>query len=174
MSRLLSVAVLLAAVPAVANAQERTYEPSHDSPSGEELVLAFVSSTWCVGSRAPGLHEAIEQAKLEMSDHASVEGIDFRALGVALDWPADSGIAYLQEFGEFDELIVGSNWWNLGAQELIWEDDETNPRIPQIIIFRREITSSGAPSFGPRRVIKRVEGGDTIVDWVQAGAELTD
>lgn len=173
MSRLLSVAVLLTAVPALAMAQVPTYEPSHDTPSGEELVLAFVSSTWCVGNRAPGLHEAIEQAKLEMSDRASVEGIDFRALGVALDWPADSGIAYLQEFGEFDELVVGSNWWNLGAQELIWEDDETNPQIPQVIVFRREITSSGTPSFGPRRVLKRVVGGDPIVDWVQAGAELT-
>ena len=172
MSRLFSAAVLLAVLPTLVSAQEPEYEPRHDNPSGEELVLAFVSSTWCVGNRAPGLHEAIEQAKLTMSQRAVVEGIDFRAIGVSLDWPADSGIAYLKEFGEFDEMVVGSNWWNMGAQALIWEDEQTNPSIPQVIIFRREISTT--PSFGPRHVLKRVEGGDTIVDWVQTGAKLSE
>lgn len=172
MTRLNIVLALMLVCQAGANAQKQVYEPSHVTPAGEELVLAFISSTWCVGNRAPGLHEAIEEAKLTMADRASVEGIRFRAVGVALDWPTADGIAYLNEFGEFDELVVGSNWFNLGVEELIWEDEETSASIPQVIIFRREVKASPTPSFGQREVLKRVTGGDAIVAWIEAGLNL--
>jgi hypothetical protein len=174
MARWISLLILVAVLPTVAQAQQREYEPSNDIRADEELVLVFVSSSTCVGARATGLHEAIRQAKLTISDRASIEGVDFRAVGVALDWPTADGVAYLSEFGKFDELTVGSNWFNLAAETMIWGDDGTDPTIPQLIVFRREIATAPTPSFGKRKVLKRVEGSDSIVEWVRAGVALLE
>ena len=117
MMRFVFVLTLLLVLPPVVNAQEPEYEPSYANPAGEEVVLAFVSSSWCAGNRAPGLHEAIERAKLTFEDRAKSEEVGFRAVAVGLDWSTADGIAYFREFGEFDELIGVSNWFNIGVQE---------------------------------------------------------
>lgn len=70
MARLIPLMAVLLICPTLL-AQEPAYEPSYDNPDGEEMVLVFVSSTWCAGNRAPGIHEAIEEAKLTIAGQAS-------------------------------------------------------------------------------------------------------
>lgn len=154
-------------------AQAPRYEPTNASPNGPELVMTYISSSWCIGNRAPGLHEAVDSLKLLLADWAHRHNMTFRAVGVALDWEPDSGWAYLAEFGRFDELDVGSNWFNLGAALLIWADTTAAPRIPQVLVYRHDIRSTkDRVTVGKPLLLKRVEGGDEVVAWARGGTLL--
>jgi len=160
--------VFLIAAPLGAQA---SYTPTYENPRASELVAVYISSSWCVGNRAAGLHEAIEAAKLRFAQRAKAEGRTFRAVGVALDWAPDSGLAYLREFGQFDELVVGSNWFNLGATVLVFGDSAGRPTIPQLLVYERTINTSNPRrlAFGAPHVLYRVAGGDSIVIRVKEG-----
>ena len=97
-------------------------------------------------------------------------------IGVALDWATDSGLAYLREFGRFDEIAVGRNWFNLVAERFIWSDSTAQGSIPQVLVYEQTTTpgARGArrPTIGPAHVIKRVYGGAPIVEWVQRCAPI--
>ncbi len=165
------VTALVLVGPSAATAQR--YRPSSADPKGPELIAVYISASWCAGNRAPGLHEAIDTLKLMLQRRAQRAGRQFRAVGVALDWNADSGLAYLKEFGAFDELLVGMNWSNLGAERYIWADSGATPGIPQVLVYEQSVTE-GNPRmiFGPSRVLKRVYAGDSIVTWVHRGAPI--
>lgn len=148
------------------------YAPAFPNPQGTpQLVAVYISSSNCVGNRAPGLHQAIDSLKLLLQARASATGRQFRAVGVALDWSPDSGLAYLRQFGAFDELDIGRNWFGLGVERFIWADSTARPVIPQIVIYEQELSPGpGRARFGPPSVLRRVLGGDSIVTWVRAGA----
>jgi hypothetical protein len=159
----------LSAVPL--GAQER-YTPAFDNPRGSELVAVYISSSRCIGNRAAGLHEAIEAAKVRLAQRAKSEGRTFRAVGVSLDWAPDTGLAYLKEFGQFDELVIGSNWFNLGATNFVFGDSTGRPSIPQLLVYERTINTSNPRrlAFGAPHVLLRIVGGDSIVARVNDGA----
>jgi hypothetical protein len=154
-----------------AQAQVPVYTPTYANPFGSELVAVYISSSHCVGNLAPGLREAVEQAKVRLGARAKAEGRTFRAVGVALDWAPDSGLAYLRGFGQFDELVIGSNWFNVAATMLIFADSTGVPSIPQLIVYERTINVSNPRrlQFGQPRVLRRVVGGDSIVVRVKDG-----
>ena len=172
MNRLLSLAFLLTAVlvPSVQGQQAR-YAPTFRNPRGSELVLMYISSSTCMGNRSRGIHEAVEQAKIHLAARAQAEGRTFRAIGVALDWQPDSGLAYLREFGQFDELVVGSTFFNLGATDLIWGDSTSRATIPQLILYERTVDPSNPRRIrlGRPHVLDTVVGGDSIVARVASG-----
>jgi hypothetical protein len=170
MRPLLACAVTAWLIAGPLEAQER-YTPAFDDPRGSELLAVYVSSSWCIGNRAPGLHEAIEAAKLRLAQRAKTEGRTFRAVGIALDWAPDSALAYLREFGQFDELVLGSNWFNLGATTLIWGDSTGLPGIPQLLVYERTINTSNPRrlALGAPHVLYRIIGGDSIVVRVKDG-----
>lgn len=149
------------------------YVPTFPSPRGTQLVAVYISNSTCVGNRAPGLREAIDSLKLLLRARAAAEGRQFRAVGVALDWSPDSGLAYLGHFGAFDELDVGRNWFGLGVERFIWADSTVPPNIPQVVVYLQDVAlGTGRPVFGQPTVLKRVFGGSAIVTWVRSGAAL--
>jgi hypothetical protein len=131
-----------------------------------------MSSSTCAGNRAPGLHQAVDSLKLLLQARAAASGQQFRVVGVALDWSPDSGFAYLRQFGAFDELDVGRNWFGLGVERFIWADTTARPTIPQVVIYEQDIAPAGRAVFGRANVLKRVLGGDSIVTWVRSGAPI--
>lgn len=156
-----------------ASAQSARYQPSDKTPSGPELVMTYVSATWCVGNRAPGLHESVDSLKLLLAGWARQHNMTFRAVGVSLDWQTDSGLAYLAEFGKFDELVVGSNWFNLAATTLIWPDTTAEPGIPQVLVYQHDVVpGKSRVTIGRPVILKRVQGGDQVVAWARQGAPL--
>jgi len=153
--------------------QAQGYQPSYDNPRGPELVAVYISASTCVGNRAPGLHEALDSLKLILQARARAAGAVFRMVGVALDWAPDSGVAYLRGFGAFDELNVGRNWFNLGAERWIWSDSSATSDIPQVVVYEQTIAMAPRRvEFSTPHVLKRVFGGDKIVEWVRGGAAV--
>ena len=66
-------------------------------------------------SRDPESKEAIRQMKAMLAHQADSLKRPLSVNGIALDWFVDSGVAYLQSLGAWDEITVGNNWGNPGA-----------------------------------------------------------
>ena len=167
--------LLLLSCAASLPAQSATYEPNYATPEGPELLGIFISSYDCGGGQVEGLKEAVEELKLILARRAQEEGSNFRMIGIAVGWEVAASIEYFADFGAFDELVVGSNWFNVGAQRFLWADTTTKSTIPQVQVFRQQV---GFPT--PRRVefsdsepLIRVLGSTEIIEWVSEGAPFS-
>jgi hypothetical protein len=68
---------------------------------------------------------------------------------------------------------LGSNWYGLQPEILMFSGGGVPPVVPQLVVFERQVTTgAGTPSFGPRKVLRTLRGRDQIVAWVRAGAPL--
>jgi len=147
------------------------YRPSFENPRGQELVAVLVSSSHCVGNSVPGFLTAVDSMNRALATQASRSGMNFVSIGVATDWEPDSGYAYLKSLSHFGELIVGRNWFNLGAAHYVWADSTGKPLEPQVILLERrtDMDSTGV-RIGSDRVLARYLGAGEIVSWVKQGA----
>lgn len=100
-ARTASVAASLAP-PAKREAARAGYQPAAAIKSGEEIALVFIGASFCNAHNTPGFPEVVEAAKLRLQRQAQQGGMQFRAIGVALDWRPADGLAFLARFGEWD------------------------------------------------------------------------
>ena len=153
-------------------AQDTPYTPRHERPEGREVVAVYIGSATCGPCHLPENKAALEAMKRLLDERAQREGWSFSATGVALDWDPATGYAFLQDVGAFDEVLVGRSWSNLAAIEYIWSDQDTQPLMPQVVLFEREArTTPDGLTFGDRTVIGRYVA-DELVAWVDRGAPL--
>ncbi|HEX8393520.1 MAG TPA: hypothetical protein VF665_14345 [Longimicrobium sp.] len=160
------------AAPASTETALRVYQPGTSLESGEEIVLVFIGASFCNAQNRPGFPAVIENAKLRLQEQAKASGARFRAIGVALDWRASDGIAFLGRFGEFDEVGSGGNWISEGATKYIWRDHPGGADVPQLLVLRRSVQADRAVQIGEDRVVKRIRGANDIEAWVAGGAAL--
>jgi hypothetical protein len=151
----------------------QSYGPSYADPHGTQLVAVYLGAASCGPCRLPATRAAIDSIKVHLAQRARLRGQQFRAVIVSMDWEPDSGLAVARESGGWDEMILGRNWSNLGAEHYIWADTATAPSLPQIIVYEQEITMTARVVFGPRRVLRRVHGADALVRWASQGAPLS-
>ncbi len=171
---------LAAAVPAARPAVDstpaaplvRSYTPNYRLRTGNEILLVFVGGSFCRANRRPGFHQAVENAKLRVRDQAVARGRQFRAVAVSLDWKPTEALAFLDGFGNFDEVSVGSNWVNDSAIRYVWRDLPGDPTVPQLVVVERHVEVGRTVQVGSERVLKRVLGAEQIFDWARQGAPL--
>lgn len=161
----------LAALPA-ADKAVRAYVPDAGLRKGKEIVLVLVGAAFCGAQREPGFPQAVEDAKLRVREQARSRGAQFRAVAVSLDWKTDEALAFLEGFGAFDEVTVGSNWLNEGARRYIWRDLPGPAAVPQLLVIEREIEIEPQVQVRSERVIKRLAGAPPVIEWVRAGAKI--
>jgi hypothetical protein len=158
--------------PAAAEAARPVYQPGASIQAGDEIALVFIGASFCNAHNTPGFPEVVEAAKLRLQRHARQGGMQFRAIGVALDWRAADGLAFLARFGEWDEVASGSNWISDAATKYIWRDIPGDADVPQLLVLRRTVQTGQALRLGEDRVVKRILGTADIEAWVAAGATL--
>lgn len=159
-------------LPAKAEVAQAAYQPAGSLVAGEELVLVFIGASFCNAQNTPGFPEVVETAKRRLKERAQANGMSFRVVGVALDWRAADGLAFLARFGEFDEVASGSNWISDGATKYIWRDMPGDADVPQMLVLRRAVETGQAIRLGEDRFVKRIRGTTDIKNWVAAGATL--
>lgn len=153
--------------------EARGYQPTYEDPSGTQLVAVYLSASTCAPCRGPQMPALIDSVKLQLQRQAKARGQQFRAVFVGMDWEPDSALALAKEDGLWDELDVGWDWFNVGAEQYIWGNAATTPGLPQIIVFQQKITTGkGRPAFGPRRVLLHVLGPVALKEWVDRGSPL--
>lgn len=168
----LPVAALSGQAPAYTPAYEQGF-PAVVSP-GRELVLVFVGASGCKPSNAPGMSQAVEQAKVAVAAQARARGLRFAAIGVAEDIRPDSGLAFLGRNGRFDELVVGRAYLNAASSVHTAGRPQNGGGTPQVLVFERDVTFPTASTIRLSAPVYRLElvGSEAILDWAKAGALL--
>lgn len=161
-----------AAPPPPSESALRTYVPDFEFRKGTEIVVVLVGAAFCGAQREPGFPQAVEEAKLRVQEQAKARGAQFRAIAVSLDWKTDEALGFLESFGAFDEIHVGSNWLNDGARRYIWTDLPGEPVVPQVLVIEREIETEPAVQVRSERVVKRIAGAAPVIAWVREGARM--
>jgi len=166
--------LFLSSAPALSG-QTQTYEPDYETPVGRELIGVFISSHTCGGGQAAELKEAVEELKFVLSERAREAGVNFRMIGVIVSWEVEESLEYLAEFGAFDEVVVGSNWFNVGAQHYLWADSTKKTVIPQVQVIEHEVRPSERRlDIGPPLTLIQVLGSEEIIQWVGEGAPVPE
>lgn len=165
---------LRATPPPAADSAVRSYVADLGIKTGAEVALVFVGASFCGAHNIPGFPQLIENAKIAVQRQARTGGKQFRAVGVAVDWKPADGYAFLARFGEFDEIMAGSNWIGDGATRYVWRDLPGGAEVPQIIIMERHVDAEAARTIrmSEDRVVRRIQGTKAIEAWVAAGAPI--
>jgi hypothetical protein len=139
-----------------------------------EVAAVFIGMADCCDALTKDLVAPIDSARKMLRLRALRAGEVFRMVGVSLDWDPKVGWNYISQFGEFDEVGLGSNWFGLQPEILMFSGSTgVQPSVPQLVLIERTITlDTGNPTFGPRRVLRALQGRDQIIAWVQSGAPL--
>jgi len=147
---------------------ESTYLPEYLFSDGNEIALVYITSAHCFFSTSPEMPKLIEKAKLRARNEAIENGASFAAIGVVVDWNVNQGFKHLSQFGEFDEVIIGRNWFNTGARKFIYADTTVlRGSVPQLVIVSRlnEVQRNDASStynIKEQNIIARYSGADEI------------
>ena len=127
-----------------------TYQPAYDRVEGDQLVQLFVGSSTCRWSADPDLPAIVESLKVRFAEYAARHDLGFRATANILDWVPESGLAFLESFGAFDEIAVGGSWSGHGLVRQTW-DHGLPPTTPAVYILWRHLAVEG-DSLGVNRI----------------------
>lgn len=148
---------------------------SVDSAEGEnlELVAILVSSSTCAGNTYPGFLNAARRVPWLIQERGLEAGMAHYLMGVAIDPVAAEGWRYLEDIGEFHEVVVGGGWANTGALRYIWEGGHLSPHVPQLLVLRRTtLLSSQHVSVSEVTILRHLDSPEALVGWVGDGAPL--
>jgi len=148
-----------------------TFWPRHQQTidtryeSGTHLLMVFAAPTSPVGE----LHDAVLGAKSALRSHAQEHGYMFSTVGISNQWLVREGFEQLQEYGDFDEVIIGRNWLNTGVGQYIRPGTD-RAAVPQLRVLLQEvIVGSVGPRVDEPKDIIRLTGTPAILDWAGGG-----
>lgn len=151
-------------------AQNNLYEPRTEPPDGTELVAVYLGAEWCAPCHLPENIQAVEDMKMAFREIADDHGWSFKVVGVAVDWSIEDGYEFLRKNGDFDEVILGNNWTNLGAATYIWKAEDVWAAVPQIVVYKQDVIQTGSGiEFSDRYNVKRFQM-EELRNWLESGA----
>ncbi len=160
-------------LPAVSQGQAPTYTPGYELPHGRQILAVYIGATTCGPCQEDSLKSAVRVMKVSLAKQAKAANASFSAVGVSLDWTVKDGISFLDNLGDFDEVMLGGNWANSGALRYIWADTTQAPMIPQVVVLERTVDpTSDRIRFTEDHVVLRVTNSSAIRSWVRRGAPI--
>jgi hypothetical protein len=152
----------------------QAYVPATDLPNGKEIVAVYVGAKTCGPCQTPEVKDAIQRMKTLLAAQAKQSGAAFSVVGVSTDWSVKDGAEFLEPNGPFDQVVVGGNWTNLGAEQYLWRDSTARPSMPTVLIFERTVKPGVRITFSESRLIRQVTNeGKGIAGWVAEGAPIS-
>lgn len=156
--------------PGRTSADTTPYVPRYQMPNGRQLVVVYVGGAEAM--RIPEFVASVRGMKPLLARQAAERGVALSITGVSLEWEVEHGLQDLRSMGAWDEIVIGNNWINTGAQHWVWRADG-HPRTPHVAVYERDLTTRDSViTFGPERRIARFDGPMQIIEWVQKGAPL--
>lgn len=139
-----------------------------DSSRSSGVHLTFI----VIAPTSPGnrdLVSAIREARDSAREFAKRSGYHFSTVGVSDDWSVSRGQGILREMGDFDEVDVGRNWFNLGTNLFVGEM-QAIPAVPQILVLLQRVVVDTVPfrRSSPYELIRLVGHGE-ILSWKKSG-----
>jgi hypothetical protein len=140
--------------------------------SGSGVVLVFIGSPECPWSTLPSLPGMIRDLKLGIRERAAASDRWFATIGIAQSSDARSGMAFLESFGEFDEVVAGGGWTNVGLLRYVYGNVSGLAATPQVVVVERVARPGDPLEFLEERLLARYVGIEHIERWLATGAAL--
>ena len=158
-------------VPQVAGKLLQDHEPKLDLRpiDGREVALVLLVSPTCAGCNDPRLPWAWAEAVEYTRIHAETRDVRMSLTGIGVSGSPEAGIAFLNRFGHFHELIIGRGWSNTGTMRFVFEKLRGPAVVPQIIVLERRVedVSRGRIVFYDEQIVQRRVGLDAITRWAE-------
>jgi hypothetical protein len=155
------------------------YKPDYQYKSGKELAMVYISSPNCGYCTSPNMPEYVEKSKLNAQKIAKENDANFSVIGVAIGWSVQEGLDHLENFGTFDEVMAGRNWFNIGARKYIYNEipSGTKGSVPQIVLILRNASIESGTDKSIYKVTSqsefaRLQGRDEIKKFA-SGASIS-
>jgi hypothetical protein len=143
----------------------------------EQLFLVYVAQSTCPWCKRKETASAIRSAVESLRQRADSVGIAFHSVGVAVEGAAQAGVTYLAGVADFDEVLSGGRWVNVGALRYVWDTHQGIGAVPQVIVGVRSLVtpeSTGSTLFGvtSEDILVRKIGMFEIQRWLAAGMPM--
>ncbi|WP_425153936.1 hypothetical protein [Candidatus Palauibacter sp.] len=141
-----------------------------------EYVVVVISSNQCRASEIAGFNASVNDIRRLVDGQLAhrPEAVT-RMVGVALDEDPKVGADYLSRLGNFDEIVAGSGWFNLGTEKYLWGSYNLRATTPQVVLFERTVRYvENGVLVSDERVIRAISGAQQIIEWVGAGAPFIE
>lgn len=130
---------------------------------GRYIRFVYIGSSTCLwcGKETNGIVKDLKSYFNELSHEL---GYKFTSTGISNDHISLKGVEFLSESGDYDEIIAGGNYYNLGSYYYIWEKFPYKPSTPQVLITitNYKIESAGTGSISninrDEILLKRFDG----------------
>ncbi|HEX6751740.1 MAG TPA: hypothetical protein VF092_30885 [Longimicrobium sp.] len=138
-----------------------------------EYVVYFISSSFCIANQLPEFRRAVAELAPAARREAARSSRTVSLVGVSIDVRADTGAAYLQRLGTWDEIVAGRNWMNSAVSRYVWQNAFGPPTIPQVIVVRHVVTRTPRSiRVGEEEKVFAATGHEAIEQWVARGAPI--
>jgi len=138
-----------------------------------ELVLVLIVSSTCDFCADPRLPSMVGEARDSITQLPERVGAGSVMSAVAVDSDVPAGLAFLQRFGSFDEVVAGRGWLSSGLFELVWADHPGPAKVPQVVLLRRSIRMNPKRILGREtEVLHRAVGLEGINRWKEGGYQV--
>lgn len=150
--------------------KNQTTDTNYESiNSGKYFRLVYIGSSSCGFSNNDEMHKQIQSIKKILKDSLSQKDIKLITTGISVDRDPFVGYHFLEKTKPYDEIITGSNWYNLGADRYIWDHFSGLDATPQVLLLSNTFNNTG--TGGNMGVIERKE--DLLERYVGAN-EIND
>lgn len=137
----------------------------------DQTVAVLLTAEFCGASRQEGFAESFRHAMSALEEQVDASGRHLVRIGVSVDHDPSRGFAFLEQFGPFDEIIAGNNWFGTGALRFVWQDHPGPGTLPQVILMEREMVVDSTlqtVAVANERLLGRFAGVDQIRSWAQS------
>ncbi len=140
---------------------------------GEEIQAILLASPTCKVCQTTEFRRIMASSLADLSARNWGEGRRYSKVFVGLGHDVDEGLALAESISDFDELIVGHGWLNLGAIQYLWGGLPSEASTPNLAITRRRIEfdeNTGRLLPENEELLIRLLGLGEIRRWVANGA----
>ena len=167
------MAVVLTGFPRTLTSQPGAALAAPTDSVSTEYVVYFISASFCIANQLPGFRHAVAELAPAVRRQAERSFRRVSLAGVSIDLRPDTGAAYLQRLGEWDEIVAGRNWMNSAVTRYVWQNAYGPPTIPQVIVVRHLVTRSPrAIRVGEEEKVFAATGHEAIEQWVARGTPI--
>jgi len=139
----------------------------------KEFGFIYVGSSKCAYSNNHQIYDAVKEIKYNLSKIAKDNKVGFHAIGLAAELNPKQGIQHLNNFGNFNEIISGSGWNNVGVFKYLQRFSQ-DYATPSILVTERIYSDSTFRYLESEKLLYSLSGQYRILQLQRNGLELVE
>jgi hypothetical protein len=151
--------------------KQHLYTPDYKKDHRLEIDLIYIGSSSCHFSNTNKLYKSVDAIKSLVQKKAIKNNVGFSTIGIATDRNPAQGIKHLSKLGNFNEIVAGNGWNNIGITRYV-ENMGAEASTPQVILTFRTYSSPYEINVIKEKRVLSLKGERQIINWYQKGAQL--